>query len=137
MKAIAQTICLGLTIAVISSCTYRPTPLPLGPPIGNPYVNRKDYDGNRRVTSDFGPSVDPRLSTENARKVYHPSPYVNRKDFDGDRRSHAHDAPTVTPVDYSDGRGFRTYQSSPYYPDPSFDPYGNRRAYRNPYGNPY
>ena len=133
MKAIAQPLCLGLALAVLSSC-YSPQPLPLGPPIGNPYVNRMDYDGNRRTTSDLGPAVDPRLSTENARKVFHPTPYVNRKDFDGDRRSHAHDNPIVTPMDGTR----RDYRPAPgYLPDPYLDPYHYRRSYRGGYGNPY
>jgi hypothetical protein len=131
MKAIAQTLCLGLALSLLSSC-YQPRPLPLGPPIGNPYVNRKDWDGNRRTTSDLGPKVDPRLLTENARKSYHPAPYVNRKDFDGDRRSHAHDAPVVTPMDGTSARDYRPG----YFPDPYVDPYRYRRTYRGGYGYP-
>ncbi|HYF37709.1 MAG TPA: hypothetical protein VD994_20575 [Prosthecobacter sp.] len=135
MKAIAQTLCLGLGLSVLLSSCYQPRPLPLGPPIGNPYVNRMDYDGNRRTTSDLGPKVDPRLSTENARKVYRPSPYVNRMDFDGDRRSHAHDAPIVEQVEGSRAPDYRP--ASGYFPDPYLDPYRYRRSYRGGYGYPY
>jgi hypothetical protein len=133
MKAFAQILCLGLAAAALSSC-YHARPLPLGPPIGNPYVNRKDYDGNRRTTSDLGPKVDPRLSTENARKVYHPSPYVNRKDFDGDTRSFAHDAPVVKPLDQIDSSPYRGFVPVDHYGDP----YRYRRQYSGyPYGRPY
>jgi hypothetical protein len=132
MKFIAQTLSLGLALVCLSSC-YQPRPLALGPPIGNPYVNRKDWDGNRRTTSDLGPLVDPRLKTENARKVFHPAPYVNRMDFDGDRRSHAHDSPVVTPVDGTRGE-YRPLRN--YAPDPFLDPYHYRRVYRGGYGYP-
>ncbi|MDZ4289441.1 MAG: hypothetical protein U0984_15865 [Prosthecobacter sp.] len=101
MKAIAQTICLGFTVAVISSCCYRPTPLPLGPPLGPTHPHHH----SNLPSSGVGPAVDPRLSTENAQKFFNPSPYVNRKDFDGDRRSHAFASPVVIPVShYNSGR---------------------------------
>jgi hypothetical protein len=134
MKILLQTLCLALAAMALTSC-YHPRPLPLGPPIGNPYVNRKDWDGNRRTTSNLGPAVDPRLSTENARKVIRPAPYVNRKDFDGDRRSHAHDSPVVTPVDYS-GPDYGP-RFGPAVPDPYLNPYRYRRVYPGYYGNPY
>ena len=103
MKAITQIVCLLAACVLVSSC-YQPRPLPTEPPIGNRYVDRLDYDGNRRTNTDLGPLVDKELTTPNAAKYVHNTPYVNRMDFDGDKRSHAHDAPLVN---QPDGEGYK------------------------------
>jgi hypothetical protein len=57
MKAIYQIVCLGTVIATLSSCSVPAEPAP--PPIGNPYITRKDFDGDKRSWQHNSPIVIP------------------------------------------------------------------------------
>lgn len=57
MKAIYQILCLGTVLATLSSCSVPAEPAPF--PIGNPYITRRDFDGDKRSWQHNSPKVTP------------------------------------------------------------------------------